>query len=146
MKIKYDIQDKYKEIEIHLCNNEKNSEIMSIREALINLMEMKIKVVKEQESRLVATSQIIRIYSANKKVYVRTKDDYCYEVKDRIYTLEEQLKDKDFVRISNSELVNVNEIEKLDMSSAGTIKMHMKNGDVTYVSRRYVSKIKKVLL
>ena len=146
MKIKYDIQDKYKEIEIHLCNNEKNSEVMSIREVIMNLLEMKIKVVKEQESRLVATSQIIRIYSANKKVYVRTKDDYCYEVKERIYTLEEQLKDKDFVRISNSELVNVNEIEKLDMSSAGTIKMLMKNGDVTYVSRRYVSKIKKMLL
>ena len=145
MKIKYDIQDKYKEIEIHLCNNEKNSEIMSMHETLVNLLEMKIKVVKEQESKFVASSQIIRIYSENKKVYIRTKDD-CYGVKERIYTLEEQLKDKDFVRISNSELVNVNEIEKLDMSSAGTIKMHMKNGDVTYVSRRYVSKIKKVLL
>ncbi len=145
MKIKYDIQDKYKEIEIHLCNKEKNSEIISIHEILVNLLEMKFKVVKEQESRFVTTSQIIRIFSENKKVYIRTKDD-CYEVKERIYTLEEQLHDKDFVRISNSELVNVNEIEKLDMSSAGTIKMHMKNGDITYVSRRYVSKIKKVLL
>jgi len=145
MKIKYDIQDKYKEIEIHLCNNEKNNEIISIHEILVNFLEMKFKVVKEQESRFVTTSQIIRIFSENKKVYIRTKDD-CYEVKERIYTLEEQLHDKDFVRISNSELVNVNEIEKLDMSSAGTIKMYMKNGDITYVSRRYVSKIKKVLL
>lgn len=106
---------------------------------------MKIRVHKEHESKVVVPSQIIRIYSQNKKVYVRTKDD-CYEVKERLYTLEEQLKDRDFVRISNSEIVNIEQIEKLDMSHVGTIKMYMKNQDETYVSRRYVSKIKEVLL
>ena len=59
--------------------------------------------------------------------------------------LEEQLREQKFVRISNSELVNVQQIEKLDMSYAGTIQMKMRNGDVTYVSRRFVRKIKEVL-
>lgn len=145
MKIKFDIQDKYKDIEIHLCNKEKNSEILGIHQTLVNLLDMKIRVHKEHESKVVVPSQIIRIYSQNKKVYVRTKDD-CYEVKERLYTLEEQLKDRDFVRISNSEIVNIEQIEKLDMSHVGTIKMYMKNQDETYVSRRYVSKIKEVLL
>ena len=31
------------------------------------------------------------------------------------------------------------------MSYTGTIKMYMNNGDETYVSRRYVSRIKEVL-
>lgn len=145
MKIKFDIQDKYKDIEIHLCNKEKDSEILGIHQTLVNLLDMKIRVHKEHESKVVVPSQIIRIYSQNKKVYVRTKDD-CYEVKERLYTLEEQLKDRDFVRISNSEIVNIEQIEKLDMSHVGTIKMYMKNQDETYVSRRYVSKIKEVLL
>ena len=145
MKIKFDIQDKYKDIEIHLCNKEKNSEILGIHQTLVNLLDMKIRVHKEHESKVVVPSQIIRIYSQNKKVYVRTKDD-CYEVKERLYTLEEQLKDRDFVRISNSEIVNIEQIEKLDMSHVGTIKMYMKNQDETYVSRRYVSKIKELLL
>ncbi|MBO6092254.1 MAG: LytTR family transcriptional regulator, partial [Oscillospiraceae bacterium] len=61
------------------------------------------------------------------------------------YVLEETLHDRGFVRISNSEIVNISQIEKLDMSYAGTIKMFMKNGDETFVSRRYVSKIKSVL-
>lgn len=145
MKIKLDIQEKYRDIEIHLCNNEKNSEIMNIHETLVTLFELKIRVQKEQESKVVVPSQIVRIYSENKKVYIRTKDD-CYEVKERLYALEEQLKDRDFVRISNSEIVNIVQIEKLDMSHAGTIKMYMKNKDETYVSRRYVSKIKEALL
>lgn len=145
MKIKFDIQDKYEEIEIHLCSKEKNSEILGIHEALVNLLDIKIRVHKEQEVKTVVPSQIIRIYSENKRVYIRTKED-CYQVKERLYTLEEQLKDKEFVRISNSEIVNIQQIEKLDMSHAGTIKMYMKNQDTTYVSRRYVSKIKEVLL
>ena len=145
MKLKFDIQDKYKDIEIHLCNREKDCEILSIYETLVNLLDMKIRVQKEQESRVVVPSQITRIYSEKKKVYIRTRDD-CYEVKERLYALEEQLKDRDFVRISNSEIVNIQQIEKLDMSHVGTIKMYMKNQDETYVSRRYVSKIKEVLL
>ena len=51
-----------------------------------------------------------------------------------------------FVRISNSEIVNSGHIDRLDMSLTGTIKMCMENGDETYVSRRYVSKIKDELL
>lgn len=145
MKIKFDIQEKYKEAEIHLCNNEKSPELMEVHKTLENLLDTKIKVQKGQESRVVVPSQIIRIYSESKKVFIRTKDD-CYEVKERLYTLEELLKDRGFVRISNSEIVSIQQIEKLDMSHVGTIKMYMRNQDETYVSRRYVSRIKEVLL
>ncbi len=144
MKIKFDIQDKYREPEIHLCSREKTGEILDMYETIENLLDVKIKVYKEQECGVVVPMKIVRIYSANKKVYLRTGED-CYEVRDRIYTLEEQLTGRGFVRISNSEIVNIGQIEKLDMGQTGTIKMYMKNGDETYVSRRYVKKIKEVL-
>lgn len=145
MKIKYDIQEKYEEIEIHLCSNERSAELLEVRDLLENILSTKIKVHKEQEYKTLTPAEIVRIFSQNKRVYVRTKDE-CYEVNDRIYALEEQLQDRGFVRISNSELVNVRQIEKLDMSYAGTIRMQLKNGDETYVSRRYMKKIKEVLL
>ena len=145
MKIKFDIRPQYTEPEIHLCNCEKNQELTDTYELLEKLLDTKIKVYKGPESGVVVPSQIVRIYSENKKVYIRTQDD-CHEVKDRIYTLEELLKERGFVRISNSEIVNAQQIEKLDMSHAGTIKMYLQNGDETYVSRRYISKIKEVLL
>ncbi len=144
MKIKYIIGDKYPEPEVHLCVKEKNREAEGIYEAIEKLFELRIVGYRGQESELLSPTQMIRIYSENKKVYVRTAED-CYEVKDRLYVLEEQLHEQKFVRISNSELVNVQQIEKLDMSYAGTIQVRMKNGDVTYVSRRFVRKIKEVL-
>lgn len=144
MKIKYIIADKYPEPEVHLCVKEKNREAEGIYEAMEKLFELRIVGYRGQESELLSPMQIVRIYSENKKVFART-DKECYEVKDRLYVLEEQLREQKFVRISNSELVNVQQIEKFDMSYAGTIQVWMKNGDVTYVSRRFVRKIKEVL-
>ena len=58
---------------------------------------------------------------------------------------EERLDNSKFVRISNSEIVNLKKVKSLDLSFVGTICMELSNGTVSYVSRRYVSKIKKVL-
>ena len=144
MKILFDIQEKYRDIEIHICCEKRTKEALGLRDLLEGFLSSKITVHKNQETRSVTSYEIVRIYSESKKVYVRTKED-TFEVRDRLYVLEETLGDRGFVRISNSEIVNISQIGKLDMSYTGTIKMFMKNGDETFVSRRYVSRIKAVL-
>ena len=144
MKIRYDIQEKYAEAEIHLCDNEKSQELIRIHELLEGLFDIKVLGYQNHEVKEILPSRIVRIFSENKKVYVRTESE-VYEVRERLYVLEEQLKGRGFVRISNSEIVNLQQIDKLDMSHAGTIKMYMENQDVTYVSRRYIKKIKDEL-
>lgn len=67
-----------------------------------------------------------------------------YQVRLRLYELEERL-DNRFVRISNSEIVNLKKVKSLDLSFVGTICMELSNGEVSYVSRRYVSRMKKIL-
>ena len=144
MKILFDIQEKYRDIEIHICCEKRTKEALGLRDLLDGFLSSKITVHKNQETRSVTSYEIVRIYSESKKVYVRTKEE-TFEVRDRLYVLEESLGDRGFVRISNSEIVNISQIGKLDMSYTGTIKMFMKNGDETFVSRRYVSRIKAVL-
>ena len=144
MKILFDIQEKYRDIEIHICCEKRTKEALGLRDLLEGFLSSKITVHKNQETRSVSSYEIVRIYSESKKVYVRTKEE-TFEVRDRLYVLEESLGDRGFVRISNSEIVNISQIGKLDMSYIGTIKMFMKNGDETFVSRRYVSRIKAVL-
>ena len=46
---------------------------------------------------------------------------------------------------TNSEIINLNRVNNFDLSFTGTICVKLSNGTVTYVSRRYVSKIKKIL-
>ena len=87
---------------------------------------------------------IIRIYSKDKRVYADTLDD-SYLIKSTLYQLEEDLP-RQFVRISNSEIVNTDKIIRLDLNLAGTIKVHLQGDIQTRVSRRYISKVKEVLM
>ena len=47
--------------------------------------------------------------------------------------------------ISNGEIINIKKVKGFDLSFTGTICVSLSNGTVTYVSRRYVSKIRHLL-
>ena len=68
-----------------------------------------------------------------------------HEAKGLMRELEDRLDKNRFVRISNSEIVNIQKVRRFDLSLTGTICISLSNGTVTYVSRRYVRKIKQVL-
>ena len=68
-----------------------------------------------------------------------------YDLKERLYELEGKLDRHTFVRISHSELVNLEQVTALDLSLTGTIRMTLAGDTVCYVSRRYVKKIKEAL-
>lgn len=68
-----------------------------------------------------------------------------YSLRLRLYEVEQRLTSRSFVRISNSELINLKKVRSFDLSLVGTICVSLSNGAVSYVSRRYVSKIKQLL-
>lgn len=89
-------------------------------------------------------TEIIRFYSYNKHVYAKTEHDN-YLIKERLYELTERLSPHIFLRISNTEIINKNEIIKIDFSLKGTISFTMSNNDICYASRRYIKEIKEFL-
>ncbi len=103
-----------------------------------------ISGVKDDKVEILEQGEFIRAYAEGGKVFVRTEKG-LYQVRLRLYELEERLDGSIFVRISNSEIVNLKKVKSIDLSFIGTICMEMSDGEVSYVSRRYVSKIKKIL-
>lgn len=93
---------------------------------------------------LLEQPRIFRVYAAAGKVYAVT-DTGEYSLRLRLYELEERLDRSSFVRISNSEIINLKKVKNFDLSFAGTICVRLLDGTVTYVSRRYVARIKQVL-
>ena len=87
--------------------------------------------------------EIIRIKTESTEVHVQDISG-TYKVKQRIYQLAELLPDN-FIQISSGEIVNFDFIDHLKLSGNGNIVLILNNGDETYVSRRYVSKIKRRL-
>lgn len=84
------------------------------------------------------------LFTENSKIYARVNNKN-YKVKRKLYELEEALEGSSFVRISNNEIANFNKVECLDIKGSSVICLKYKSGEITYVSRRYISKIKKYL-
>jgi DNA-binding LytR/AlgR family response regulator len=96
-----------------------------------------------EQVQIIPVSHILRIYTEKQKVLLQTESE-TLQLKYRLYELEEMLDRERFVRISNSEIVNFDKVKCLDLSISGTILLRFQNGQTTYVSRRYVSKIKEL--
>lgn len=89
-------------------------------------------------------ADLVRIYASDGKVFAVTgKGEYALRL--RLYEAEQRLDGNRFVRISNSEIINLKKVQNFDLSLTGTICVKLSDGTVTYVSRRYVGKIKKIL-
>lgn len=103
-----------------------------------------ISGIKDDKVELLEPESLFRIYAEDGKVFAKTEKD-LYQIRLRLYEVEERLDSSKFVRISNSEIVNLKKVKSLDLSFVGTICMELSNREVSYVSRRYVSRIKKML-
>lgn len=88
---------------------------------------------------------VLRFYGEDKEVRAQVLGEEIYTVRLRLYELEERLPRREFIRVSHSEIVNWKKVTALDLSLSGTIRVTLEGGVVTYVSRRYVKKIKEVL-
>ena len=146
MKIRSEIKEQYKEIEIHVCNDEMNDEVKNVMGSLHTFFDSSISATDEVGNKcMISPMEVYSFYSEGQRVIAMDKDKK-YTIQKKLYELEEEFGSLNFVRISKSEIVNYKKIKSLDMSLSGTIKVVMKNGYETYTSRRNVSKIKQLLL
>ena len=92
---------------------------------------------------LIQISKIQRIYIENRKVLAET-DSRTYALDIRLYQASEILP-ASFIQISQSEIVNIDAISHLKLTSNGLIEIYLKNESFTYSSRRYLKAIKEKL-
>lgn len=119
-------------------------EVNRIVRRLSEVIPQVISGTRDGKLEVLEPEELIRVYAASGKVFAVTgKGEYTLRL--RLYELEERLSPHQFVRISNSEIIHLKKVVNFDLSFAGTIYVKLSNGTVTYVSRRYVSKIKKIL-
>ena len=71
---------------------------------------------------------------------------YChsdvYEIKYKLYELENQFSSLDFARCSKSMIVNLEKIEYLSPLFSGKMEAHLKNGENVIISRQYIRDLK----
>lgn len=144
MKIEIKIDENCSETRLIVVANKMTDEIALLMQRLSAETQQEIVGFCDGSAVILQLSTVIRIYACNGKVFAETNEQE-YQLRLRLYEVEEKLAGRTFVRISNSEIVNLKCIQKFDLNLAGTICVLLSNGKITYASRRYVSKIKKTL-
>jgi DNA-binding LytR/AlgR family response regulator len=126
---------------IVIHTNDMTQEISELVKRLTEFNDQVLVGYKHDEIVLLRLDEIYRIYSQAQKVLIQTQTETA-QLKFRLYELEERLAGTQLIRISNSEIVNLKKVKSLDLSISGTITMKFDNGEKSFVSRRYVEKIK----
>ncbi len=144
MKIEVQIDERCKEPKVIIVTNKKTTEIDDIINKLSDSQSKIIVGFKNNMVEILNTFNIYRIYSEGNKVIAETINGE-YTLKFRLYEVEQKLDSNEFVRISNSDIINLKKVKHFDLSLSGTIRITLLNNTVTYVSRRTVAKIKQLL-
>ena len=144
MQVEIKIDDNCIEPKVIIITDKVTDEINDILNMLSSKTPEVITGFYNDLAEILSPDDIIRIYAEDGKIFasVNSKE---YILRQRLYELEDQLTKHSFVRISNSEIINLKKVRNFDLSLSGTICVTLSDGTATYVSRRYVSKIKKVL-
>lgn len=120
-----------------------DDEVMRLK-CHIELFNKKLQAKKENELYFINSFDVLYFESVDNHTFLYTEDDVL-EVKQRLYELEVILSDKDFIRISKSQIVNINKIKTLKPELNRTILVTMCNGEQLYISRKYVQAIRNML-
>ena len=146
IKINKNISNEYKEISITINAPELSNEVQNIIKYVSNVDVNKERIIanKNNEIYFINLSDIICIFSKEKYNYIRTVKGE-YKIKYKLYEIEEIYKDRDFIRISNSCIINMNKVECFDTSMLGSILVKLKDGTQEVVSKRNVARIMKML-
>ncbi|HEM6433621.1 TPA: LytTR family transcriptional regulator [Streptococcus suis] len=102
-----------------------------------------LTVKKGEQVYLVEHDEIVRLYLEDKVLQVETVET-TYTSNLRLYQVKEDLP-ANFLQISQSEIIHIKQLDHLKLTANGLVKLAMKNGSVTYSSRRYLKVIKERL-
>lgn len=95
-------------------------------------------------SSMIDMKDIVLISKNGRHLSVKTLNGE-FIISDPLYKIEEKLDPIWFVRISQSEIVNLKHVKGWNLSRSGTIRIEMVNGIESFTSRRYARTIREIL-
>jgi len=144
MEVELKIEPGRKEPKIVILAGAESEELSHLAESLSKLSWGPIPVSLGEKKLFLPQGDFLRFYADGKGVSAQTVGE-TYVVRLRLYELEEKLDPVRFVRISNGEIINLDQVTAVDLSLSGTIRMTLGGEVYVYVSRRYMKKIKETL-
>lgn len=132
------------ETEVEIRYRTKDREVEDLVRTLNSSSDLITGISDKGDTEVIYASEILYIEAVDRGVFIYRKDDTC-KVRSTLYELEERLKDRCFVRISKSTLVNIRSIRSIAPEDARRVKLLLRNGEYLIVSRNYVNDLKAAI-
>lgn len=143
MKINIDVDKKYSDVGVTVTAPELTPEIEKIV-SLMRMMDMQIAVKRGDETILLDAAKILYIEAVERNTFVYTQDE-TYESDLKLYEFEQQLAEKDFIRVSKQSILNLRKVKSLKADINRRIRVTLQNGEQLIVSRMYSDELRKRL-
>lgn len=104
----------------------------------------KLHVYLDGEIHFIQPSEVFYFEYVDQKVFAYCKSK-VYEIKSKLYEIEEMFPKKEFIRVSKACILNLDKINSLSPSFGGRFEAHLKNGEKVIISRQYVTNLKEAL-
>ena len=127
------------EIQCHQISDE-------VREivAFVKSRQGQLTATADERQYEVAVTDIFYIEAVDNKVFLYTKNK-VYETRQRLYELEEVLREKHFLRVSKSTLLNLMKVSSIKPALNSRFTAVLPSGEQVVITRKYVPELKKTL-
>ena len=132
---------------VTIYTKEKTKQIENIIYAIENASDNDFPLIpanSDEGVEFISQRDIIRAYTHGRKVMLRTEEG-DFTAKKNLTGLEEDLNPTRFIRISQSEIINIYKVKRFDINIAGTIGVEFDNGEKSWASRSCVKALKALL-
>lgn len=144
MKYELDINPSYIEVKVVIQAPQMNTEVSSLIDKIESVKSVVISGKQDTQIYVLDAKEIDYFYTLGRKVFASTSEQ-TFEVKQKLYELEEIVPKDRFIRISKSAIINIFKIQAINMSFNGSLVVQFKNNKEEIISRRYVNAVKKFI-
>lgn len=140
MRIEIDIDEKYSDVVLEIKAPKLSADIEKMI-SLLRMINMQIAVKKDDEIVLLDAGDVLYIEAVDRNTFVYTRDD-SYESDLKLYEMEQELLNQDFIRVSKQSILNLRKVKSLKADINRKIRVTLVNGEQIVVSRMYADELR----
>lgn len=132
------------ETEVEIRYRERDNEVDNLVRVIRSSADALPGINEKGDMEMIYISQILYIEAVDRDVFAY-KAEGVYKIRKTLYELEDDLREKFFVRISKSTIVNIKAVRSAAPEDFRRIKLLLKNGEYLIVSRNYANDFKTAI-
>jgi DNA-binding LytR/AlgR family response regulator len=144
LKVRFERDETAEDIEVVVRAVEDDEQVKAIIKSLTQSEQDKLTLLDSDNCTCVVEEKDIVLVSADGKQVNVTAKNGIYHAKHSLQSIEKVL-NRDFLRVSRFEIINLKMVRKYDFTIGGTLRIEFINGMETWASRRYIPQIRERL-